>query len=249
MQDMPQQIGKLKNLRTLSDFIVGKSGSLGIKELKDLSHLQGEICISKLENVVDVQDARDADLKTRLNIVKLSMIWSKELDSLHNECTQMEILPSLQPHTNLKELRIENYGGQNFPNWIFDPSYSKLVALSLIGCIRCVSLPSLGELPFLNKLVIKRMDRVNSVGLEFEGRVSLHAKPFQCLESLWFEDMEEWEKWCWSTESFSCLRQKIVHSPNFSSKAQYRELSRNDAMFMAGCNGIRKPSSSSNTGL
>ena len=91
-----------------------------------------------------------------------------------------------------------------------DLSYSKLVLLRLIGCIRGISLPSVGQLAFLKKLVIKRMDRVNSVGLEFEGRVSLHAKPFQCLECLWFEDMKEWEQWCWSTESFSCLHQLVM---------------------------------------
>ncbi|XP_034702943.1 putative disease resistance RPP13-like protein 1 [Vitis riparia] len=207
LQDMPQQIGKLKKLQTLSDFIVSKRGFLGIKELKDLSHLRGEICISKLENVVDVQDARDANLKAKLNVERLSMIWSKELDCSHDEDAEMEVLLSLQPHTNLKELRIEYYGGRTFPNWMCDSSYSKLVSLSLIGCIRCISLPSVGQLPFLKKLVIKRMDGVKSVGLEFEGQVSLHAKPFQCLESLWFEDMMEWEEWCWSKESFSCLHQ------------------------------------------
>lgn len=206
LQEMPQQIGKLKKLQTLSDFIVSKREFLGIKELKDLSHLRGEICISKLENVVDVQDARDANLKAKLNVERLSMIWSKELDGSHDEDAEMEVLLSLQPHTSLKKLNIEGYGGRQFPNWICDPSYIKLVELSLIGCIRCISVPSVGQLPFLKKLVIKRMDGVKSVGLEFEGQVSLHAKPFQCLESLWFEDMKEWEDWCWSTKSFSRLR-------------------------------------------
>ncbi|KAJ9679021.1 hypothetical protein PVL29_021055 [Vitis rotundifolia] len=219
LQEMPQQIGKLKKLQTLSDFIVAKRGFLGIKELKDLSNLRGKICISKLENVVDVQDARDANLNTKLNVESLSMIWSKELVDSHNEDTEMEVLLSLQPHTNLKELRIEYYGGRKFPNWMCDPSYTKLVALSLIGCIRCISLPSVGQLTLLKKLVIKKMDGVKSVGLEFEGQVSLHATPFQCLESLWFEDMKEWEEWCWSTKSFSCLRQlEIKNCPRLIKK-------------------------------
>ncbi|KAL6326860.1 hypothetical protein AAG906_012135 [Vitis piasezkii] len=219
LQEMPHQIGKLKKLQTLSDFIVSKREFLGIKELKDLSHLQGEICISKLENVVDVQDTRDANLKAKLNVERLSMIWSKELDGSHDEDTEMEVLLSLKPHTNLKELRIEYYGGRKFPNWMSDPSYSNLVALSLIGCIRCISVPPVGQLPFLKKLVIKKMDGVQSVGLEFEGQVSLHATPFQCLESLWFEDMKEWEEWCWSTKSFSCLRQlEIKNCPRLIKK-------------------------------
>ncbi|RVX00323.1 putative disease resistance protein [Vitis vinifera] len=45
------------------------------------------------------------------------------------------------------------------------------------------------------------MDGVKSVGLEFEGQVSLHATPFQCLESLWFEDMKGWEEWTFQTSA------------------------------------------------
>ena len=63
---------------------------------------------------MDVQDAGDANINTMFYIEKLSMIWSKELAGLCNEDTEMEILLSLQPRTNLKELRIEYYGGQNF---------------------------------------------------------------------------------------------------------------------------------------
>ena len=84
LQEMPQQIGKLKNLQTLSDFIVGESGFLGIKELKHLSHLWGKIHISQLENVMDIQDARDANLRTKLNL--------EEFDDLRNEDIKMEVL-------------------------------------------------------------------------------------------------------------------------------------------------------------
>ena len=63
LQEMPIRMGKLKDLRILSNFIVDKNNGLIIKELKDMSHLRGELCISKLENVVNIQDARDADLK------------------------------------------------------------------------------------------------------------------------------------------------------------------------------------------
>ena len=211
LQEMPQQIGKLKNLQTLSDFIVGESGFLGINELKHLSHLRGKIHISQLENVMDIQDARDVNLRTKLNL--------EEFDDLRNEDIEMEVLLSQQPHTSLKKLNIEDYGGRQFPNWICDPFYSKLVELRIVGCIRCTSLPSVGQLPFLKKLVIQRMDGVRSVGLEFEGQVSLYAKPFQCLESLCFEDMKEWEEWFWSTESFShLLNLNIIHCPRLSKK-------------------------------
>ncbi|KAJ9685602.1 hypothetical protein PVL29_017587 [Vitis rotundifolia] len=219
LDTMPQQIGKLKNLQTLSNFIVGKSGYLGIKELKHLSHLRGKIFISRLENVVNIQDAIDANLRTKLNVEKLIMHWSEEFDDLRNEDTEMKVLFSLQPHTSLKKLDIKAYGGRQFPNWICDPSYSKLVELSICGCIRCTDLPSVGQLPFLKKLVIERMDRVKSVGLEFEGQVSPSAKPFQCLEYLCFRKMKEWIEWSWSIESFSRLLELVIQDcPRLSKK-------------------------------
>eukprot|EP00261_Vitis_vinifera_P038643 XP_019079886.1 PREDICTED: putative disease resistance protein At3g14460 [Vitis vinifera] len=219
LDEMPQQIGKLKNLQTLSNFIVGKSRYLGIKELKHLSHLRGKIFISRLENVVNIQDAIDANLRTKLNVEELIMSWSSWFDNLRNEDTEMEVLLSLQPHTSLKKLDIEAYGGRQFPNWICDPSYSKLVELSIWGCMRCTDLPSVGQLPFLKKLVIERMDRVKSVGLEFEGQVSPYAKPFQCLEYLSFREMKKWKKWSWSRESFSRLVQlQIKDCPRLSKK-------------------------------
>ncbi|RVW40758.1 putative disease resistance RPP13-like protein 1 [Vitis vinifera] len=170
--------------------------------------------ISRLENVVNIQDPIDANLRTKLNVEELIMSWSSWFDNLRNEDTEMEVLLSLQPHTSLKKLDIEAYGGRQFPNWICDPSYSKLVELSIWGCMRCTDLPSVGQLPFLKKLVIERMDRVKSVGLEFEGQVSPYAKPFQCLEYLSFREMKEWKKWSWSRESFSRLVQlQIKYCP------------------------------------
>ena len=68
---------------------------------------------------MDIQDARDVNLRTKLNL--------EEFDDLRNEDIEMEVLLSQQPHTSLKKLNIEDYGGRQFPNWICDPFYSKLV--------------------------------------------------------------------------------------------------------------------------
>ncbi|RVX00317.1 putative disease resistance protein [Vitis vinifera] len=86
------------------------------EELKHLSHLRGKIRISQLKNVVNIQDAIDANLRTKLNVEELIMHWSKEFDDLRNEDTKMEVLLSLQPHTSLKKLNIEGFGGRQFPN-------------------------------------------------------------------------------------------------------------------------------------
>ncbi|KAL6326858.1 hypothetical protein AAG906_012133 [Vitis piasezkii] len=195
------------NGQTMEDLGANYFDELLCLNLDEMPQQIGKIFISRLENVVNIQDAIDANLRTKLNVEELIMSWSNWFDNLRNEDTEMEVLLSLQPHTSLKKLDIEAYGGRQFPNWICDPSYSKLVELSICGCIRCTDLPSVGQLPFLKKLVIERMDRVKSVGLEFEGQVSPYAKPFQCLEYLCFREMKEWIDWSWSIESFSRLLQ------------------------------------------
>lgn len=60
---MPSQIVKLKNLQILSNFMVDKNNGLNIKKLREMSNLGGELRISNLENVVNVQDVKDAGLK------------------------------------------------------------------------------------------------------------------------------------------------------------------------------------------
>ncbi|KAL6327698.1 hypothetical protein AAG906_022760 [Vitis piasezkii] len=215
LQEMPIRMGKLKDLRMLSNFIVDKNNCWTIKELKDMSHLRGELCISKLENVMNIQDARDADLKLKRNLESLIMQWSSELDGSGNERNQMDVLDSLQPCLNLNKLCIQLYGGPKFPRWIGDALFSKMVDLSLIDCRKCTSLPCLGQLPSLKQLRIQGMDGVKKVGAEFYGETRVSAgKFFPSLESLHFNRMSEWEQWeDWSslTESlFPCLHELTI---------------------------------------
>ena len=112
LEEMPSQVGKLKDLQILSNFMVGKNNGLNIKELREMSCLEGELCISTLENVVNVQDVRDADLKLKNNLKRLTLKWSSNLIGSRNDEmeNQMNVLHSLQPHSNLGKLRICNTG-------------------------------------------------------------------------------------------------------------------------------------------
>ncbi|XP_060967339.1 disease resistance protein RGA2-like [Cannabis sativa] len=69
---------------------------------------------------------------------------------LHKE---REVLNALQPHPNLKKLKIEYYSGNSFPNWMGDDRcLSNLVSLTITWCSNCTFLPSLGQLPSLKDL-------------------------------------------------------------------------------------------------
>ncbi|GLT32446.1 hypothetical protein SLA2020_071140 [Shorea laevis] len=194
--EMTLQMGKLINLQTLSKFSVGKDSQFGIGELKDLLHLKGELSITGLENVVDVRDARDANLMDKCGIDGLCLKWSESLDH-QNEEGEMHVLQKLQPNKNLKDLTISFYGGKRFPSWLGDPSFANIVHMNLNDCSKSMSLPSLGGLPLLKKLSIRGMNRVKNVGLEFYGDGLPSTKRFPSLEILWFQNMLEWE--CWSS--------------------------------------------------
>ena len=136
----------------MSNFIVGKDNGLNVKELRNMPHLQGRLCISKLENVANVQDARDASLNKKQKLEELTIEWSAGLNDSHNARNQKDVLDSLQPHFNLNKLKIEYYGGLEFPRWIGDISFSKMLDINLVYCKNCTSLLCLGWLPHAQTL-------------------------------------------------------------------------------------------------
>ncbi|KAJ9697434.1 hypothetical protein PVL29_009313 [Vitis rotundifolia] len=214
LEEMPPQVGNLINLQTLSRFSLRKGNGSRIKEMKNLPNLRGELTMSGLENVLDPRDAMYVNLKERPNIEDLIMVWSEDSGNSRNESIEIVVLTWLQPHQSLKNLHIAFYGGSKFPNWVGDPSFSKMVCLKLTNCKNCTSLPALGGLPFLKDLVIIGMNQVKSIGDGFYGDI---VNPFQSLESLRFENMAEWNNWLIpklgheeTKTLFPCLRELII---------------------------------------
>ncbi|KAJ6750843.1 hypothetical protein OIU85_001386 [Salix viminalis] len=195
LQEMPPQIGNLTNLHTLPKFIIGKG--LGIRELMKLSHLQGQLNITGLHNVVDVRDTELAILKEKRGLSELSLEWIHNVIGFQSEARELQLLNLLEPHQNLQKLSIMSYGGTAFPSWLGDHSFSNMVCLQLCECHKTTSLPSLGQLPVLRDLSIKGMERVTTVGAEFLG-VGSSVKAFPSLEGLIIEDMLNWKQWSWS---------------------------------------------------
>ncbi|CAL5330781.1 unnamed protein product [Camellia sinensis] len=191
-EEMPLHIGKLTNLQTLSNFIVGKDCGRKIGELKNLSHIRGAIHISRLENVNGVKDARDANLTSK-ELKELSLEWDEFCNS-QNDIVERDVLDVMRPFIFLERLTISGYGSTKFPNWVGDVSFSKMVFMRLKGSKCCTSLPPLGQLPLLKDLYIEGMSAIKRLGCEFSGQ-QCGAKPFPSLERLSFELMPEWEDW------------------------------------------------------
>ncbi|PSS12019.1 Disease resistance RPP13-like protein [Actinidia chinensis var. chinensis] len=198
---MPLGIEKLESLQKLSNFIITKGNGFRIRELGNLTNLGGELKITGLQNVVDPRDAQKANLNGKESLDVLSMVWS-------NEGVETDMLHVLRPHTNLKELHISFYHDSRFPTWIGDQHFSNMVCISLRDCKNCSSLPPLGQLSSLKKLIMKGISDVKQVSNEFYGQGC--SKPFPVLEILSFENMLGWENWypnVGDTEvrAFTCL--------------------------------------------
>ncbi|KDO40973.1 hypothetical protein CISIN_1g042037mg, partial [Citrus sinensis] len=195
LEKMPLGVGKLIHLRTLYNFVVGKDSGSRLQELKSLMHLKGRLKISKLENVKYIGDAKEAQLDGKKNLKVLMLRWTCSTDgsSSREAETEKDVLDMLKPHENLEQFVISGYGGTKFPTWLGDSSFSNLVTLKFENCDMCTALPSVGQLPSLKHLAVRGMSRVKRLGSEFYGNDSLI--PFLCLETLRFEDMQEWEDW------------------------------------------------------
>ncbi|KAG6742246.1 hypothetical protein POTOM_055536 [Populus tomentosa] len=204
LREMPPQIGKLKRLQLLTDFFVGTHESSTIKELGQLTYLEGELRIWKLQNVLDAQDASVANLGAKSNLKALSLVWSVDTgNSPHQQC----ILEQLQPHKDVEELSIAGYGGDILPKWVGDSNFSKLVYLSLVKFKYCGFLPSLGQLSSLRTLLIKALGGIEVIGHEFYGRCISTNNPFESLRKLIFEGMQQWHEWIPydDRKAFPCL--------------------------------------------
>uniref|UniRef100_A0A2N9EJY8 NB-ARC domain-containing protein n=1 Tax=Fagus sylvatica TaxID=28930 RepID=A0A2N9EJY8_FAGSY len=223
IKEMPVGIGALKSLQTLTNFVVGKDTGSKIGGLMNLKFLQGRLCISRLENVLDAEDARRANLNGKKNLDELAMKWESADDDLQDAKVAMDVLDMLCPWTRVKELSIDGYVGVKFPTWLGHPSFSNMVLLRIESCRKCTSLPAIGQLPSLKNLVIKGMANVQRVGPEFYGEGYL--KPFQSLETLCFENLQEWKDWIPSGveyEEFPRLRElSISCCPKLQGKLPY----------------------------
>ncbi|KAH7521102.1 hypothetical protein JRO89_XSUnG0112400 [Xanthoceras sorbifolium] len=206
--EMPLGMRELKSLKKLSNFIVGRSIGSDLEDLKNLKRL----CISKLNNVIDF-DPRDLVLRDKKGLKELLLEWESQFDDSRKEVVEETVLEMLIPHQNLEMLTITGYGGKKFPSWVGDPSFSNIRYLRLERCENCTSLPSLGLLELLKELNIRNMKSLKSIGSEIYGNGC--SKPFQSLETLRFEYLQEWEHWepikeNQFVDAFPCLRKLYI---------------------------------------
>ncbi|KAK3182953.1 hypothetical protein Dsin_030239 [Dipteronia sinensis] len=115
-----------------TDFVVSYRRGPGLKSLKLLKHLQGQLSIFGLENINDVVDAKEADLSGKRNLRVLVLCWSWRVSNSDLSDKEMEtlVLDLLRPNQKLEQLTIEGYGGISLPAWLGDTWFSNLVLMT-----------------------------------------------------------------------------------------------------------------------
>ncbi|KAM3704522.1 hypothetical protein ACJW31_03G011100 [Castanea mollissima] len=180
-------------------------------ELKNLNHLQGRFEIRGLGNLVDISEAKNAQLKKKIHLRELKLSFKKGKDrgwrddwipnAVDPNDKRMEkdvlILNALEPPQDLELLDIRWYQGTTMsPNWLM--SLTKLKTVSIHSVTKLMSLPPLGKFPLLELLTIWNVCSLKKVGVEFLGIESENKKQdiiFPNLKHLRFLGLEEWEEW------------------------------------------------------
>ncbi|KAK5833058.1 hypothetical protein PVK06_016869 [Gossypium arboreum] len=183
---MPEGMGKLKDLRMVTNFVLGYQTGSSSNELGKLKHLRGRLSISGLKTVACAMDAKDANLKDKVDLKKLEMRWGKDDDvdgdsrkdddidgdSRHDR----EVLEQLKPHTNLEHLVIQSY-----------KAFPLLQELCIRDCPKLTkSLPK--HLPCLKNLEIVDCEKLGGLlptapsilELELDKCDALQLEPLTC---------------------------------------------------------------------
>ncbi|WJX30743.1 hypothetical protein P8452_19246 [Trifolium repens] len=210
LRELPVQIAKLENLQSLSNFVVSKNNDgLKLAELGKFPHLHGKLSISQLQNVTDSFEADQANMQMKERMDELALEWDYGSSTVPDSQIKSVVLEHLQPSTNLKNLTIKGYRGISFPTWLGDSLFGNMVYLKISNCDDCLLLPPLGQLHNLKELIIEGMQSIETIGIEFYGSDGSSFQPFPSLETLHFEDMQEWEEWNLiggTTTQFPCLK-------------------------------------------
>ncbi|XP_025635777.1 putative disease resistance protein At3g14460 [Arachis hypogaea] len=189
LMKLPNNMQDLVNLRHIDIEGAGlEEMPKGISKMRDLQFLRA--C---LENVIDGDQALEARMAEKKNIRSLYLTWSSDNDTADSQ----DIINNLRPHTNLRELSINEYMGQTFPNWLGHSSFRNMTKIYLKCCSNCFELPSVGQLPSLKHLQLNEFNKLTRVGAKFnkDDESSFCGTPFPMLKTLCFSDMYCWEEW------------------------------------------------------
>ena len=154
LMGLPKGIGRLNSPQTLEEFIVSNDGNdeCKMEDLRYLNNIRRRLKIKGLSEVENVEEAEKAEIKNKVHLHHLTMKFDLKGRG------RKGLAEALQPHVNLKSLKIWGYGDIEWPSWVMRSSLTQLKNLTLQNCGNFSCMPPLGELPILEKLKIRDID-------------------------------------------------------------------------------------------
>ncbi|XP_062218776.1 putative disease resistance protein RGA4 [Phragmites australis] len=202
------EVGKMKFLQELKGFHVKKEHvGFELKELGQLEELGGELNIYGLENVRIREEANEAKLMAKRNIIKLGLFWGRE-----QQFRGDDILDSLQPHSNLRELRIVNHGGATCPSWLCSNIHMKNLESLHLERVSWATLLPFGQIYHLRKLKLKNIVGICQFGPDIFGGIT--EKSFTQLKEVEFDYMPELVEWVGGANSHFFSRLERIRCTN-----------------------------------
>uniref|UniRef100_A0A0E0MDT0 Uncharacterized protein n=1 Tax=Oryza punctata TaxID=4537 RepID=A0A0E0MDT0_ORYPU len=202
MSTVPKSDG---NLTLLPQFAVQTCNGESNSNLVMLQKLDitTELEISKLENVINVEEAQRVRLKEKKTISELTLCWTRDV---RRSVEDRDLLRELEPPRDLWKFELQGYTSVAFPDWLMNIAphhFPRLSRIDLVDLPNCTCLPPLGQLPSLRILSLKGMNGITKIDGEFCGG----AGAFPVLEDLYISNMESLEEW---QTKYSCGEGKGV---------------------------------------
>ncbi|KAH9668889.1 hypothetical protein KPL70_021557 [Citrus sinensis] len=191
---VPNGFERLTGLRTLSGFTVARvdgeysSKACNLEGLGNLNHLRGFLRICGLGNVTDADEAKNAHLEKKKNLVCLILDFTKREDEDYeeapmwmneeNEAKQEAICEALRAPPNIESLKITGFEGRRLIfscNWTV--SLDKLKRLNLKFFPRCEIMPPLGKLPSLEILTVLYVEQYKRQNTKRDAQSALFGAP------------------------------------------------------------------------
>ncbi|CDP20123.1 unnamed protein product [Coffea canephora] len=187
LRQIPQGLGKLTSLCTLSRFIA-RSNSDDLAILKNLNQL--ERLVIEIDGEVDFGSAK---LDKKINMREMFLLFS---DGTHFIETP-SCIETMEPPPNLELLGLTGYPGAQLPSWFVTKSHANNLTRLIIDSPRNVSsLPTLWKLSSLEELEFVGAEKLECLGKEFFGSSSsAEAVAFPNLRKLHFRHFQNWTNW------------------------------------------------------
>ncbi|GMN38359.1 hypothetical protein TIFTF001_007595, partial [Ficus carica] len=216
---MPRGLSQLTNLQTISFVVSSENVPNGpyskLDKLMGMENVSQEV---KIEGIKSGMVTTASKLRENNRLRSLHLNFEEGEDDASKWKTTLE---GLQPHRNLKELSLDQYGGSSLSGFL--PTLTNLVKLFLENCSKCQQLPSLSEFHSLKEMSLRTLHSLEYITInEGDNYFSTSSSPpvsvLPSLQKLTLDYLPEFRGWWRSGMKENQVEQLILPSfPRLSS--------------------------------